>query len=213
MEKVSIKATTRGKGSKDFTYMGVGKLTERRRKDVDGNDLVADKDGNLIKYISMGEKIEGKDRTRTLIEGLGITKDKDGNYILADGLTFLTVHDVDVHGLLKGDKDGVNQALALLGEYPGKDETDTPAQRLVDAALLYYNDMAREAVSPKAEEKPDELGGLVAELTAAGLFKTPVEAATWRRVVTGSAKANEEPVLETAERTKLVKSLRAMKAA
>jgi len=208
--KVQIKARTRGKGPKEFTYQGVGKVTERIVNDADGNGIVVDSKGDVVKYIAMGAKIEGKDRTKTLIEGLGVTKDKDENYILGEGLAWITVHDVDVHGVLDASKgtEALKEAVALLAEFPAKDETDTPNQRLLDAALSYYNDMARDAVAPKAEEKPDELGPLVVELLAAGLL-TEKSATLWRRSVSMGATATGMTVLQFAEVTVPVKALRA----
>ena len=208
--KVSIKARTRGKGPKEFVYVGVGKLTERIVNDADGNGLVVDGEGNQVKYIAMGPKIEGKDRTKTLIEGLGVTKDKDGNFVLSPDVAYITVHDVDVHGVLDASKgqESLKEAMALLAEFPAVDETDTPAQRLLDAALEHYNELARALVAPKAEEKPDELGSLVVELITAGLL-TEKSSANWRRSVSMGATATGMEVLAFAELTKDVKTLRA----
>src|SRR3990167_7488108 len=208
--KVSIKARTRGKGPKEFVDVGVGKLTERIVNDADGNGLVVDEEGNQVKYIAMGPKVEGKDRTKTLIEGLGVTKDKDGNFVLSPDVAYITVHDVNVHGVLDAGKgqETLKEAMALLSEFPAKDESDTPAQRLLDAALSFYNDMAREAVAPKAEEKPDELGSLVAELITAGLL-TEKSSANWRRSVSMGATATGQSTSVFAEMTVPVKALRA----
>lgn len=205
---VSIKARTRGKGPKDFTYMGLGKSTARRVKDSNGNDLVVDAKGEPVTYILMGTKVIGKDRTKTLIPDVGVTEDKDG-YVLGEGLAYVTVDDVDVSGVFpeSGGKASLEALMARLAEYSEK-AGKTPFQMLLDCGASGYNDYAREAVAPKAEEKPDELGEIVAQLVAAKLISDK-QVGDWRRRVSMGAGAMEISPLAFAEGTALVKALRA----
>lgn len=183
--------------------MGVGKTTERIVNDVDGNGIVVGAYGEPVKYIVMGEKIPGKDRTKTLIEGLGVTKDKDGNYVLGEGLAWITVHDVDVSQVYSADQAGLNEGIKALSEF------GDGVKLAATALAIYYNELARDLVSPKAEERPDELGDLVAALIGAGLL-TDKSSGVWRRTVTSGADATGMERLDFAGQTKVVKALRAL---
>lgn len=206
VQKVSIKARTRGKAAKDFVYIGIGKLTLRNVNDADGNPQVIDSAGEPVKYIQMGPKLPGKDRTRVLVPGLGVSLDDKKEYVLSEGYSYVTVHDVDVTGILPASPESFQEAMALAAEHA----TDklSKEQIILDWAANGYNEYQRAKASPTVEAPPDELGQLVAEMITAGILTEDTSRA-WRTSISHGSKGMEMKPLEFAELSPKVKALRA----
>lgn len=182
LELVTVKARTRGKTPVEFSYQGVGKLTERTV--MSGKEEPAKNEDGTPKLDEKGQPVMVQAPAR----------DAQGNPI--------TVHDVDVNGITTDVQDVIN----LFASHPV--EGKTPAQRLIDGALLGFNIEQRKAASPVVEvDKEDELTPLITELIAKSILSQD-DVAVWRRNITSGAKMVEVSRLEYAEMTKEVKKLR-----
>lgn len=171
LELVTVKARTRGKTPKEFTYQGVGKLTEREVMSAD-EEPAKNEDGTP-KLDAEGKPVMEKAPVR----------DAQGNPVKVD--------DIDATGLVPGTPEGLQEVIELFGKIPAKDEKDTPLQRIIDGALNWYNVQARKAASPVVEvTNEDELTPIVNELVEAKILKAD-DVAVWRRTITSAAKLME----------------------
>lgn len=185
---VTVKARTRGKTPKEFTYEGVGKL--ELRTVMSGKDEV--------KKDEKGAPVLDEDGKPKMVQAP--LRNEDGSEV--------QVHDIDASGVTSDLQDVIN----LFAKVPAKDEKDTPLQRVIDGALNWYNVLARKAASPVVEVvTEDELSPIVAELITAGLL-TEDNASVWRRNVTSGAKLIDTDRLDYVKMTKEYKKLVASRA-
>jgi len=221
---VTVRARTRGKGPKEFTYQGVGRLTPRQVTNKDG--LPIRKDGKELEFTETpvvddkGNKVMETvqilvDETTGLpTDGPGILRDITRQVIKREvktGQEFVEVDDINPAGIT----DKVSEVTELLKAFAT--EKVSAAQIVIDGALNYYNELAREKASPAPPETEDVLKSLVQELVAANLLVSSDDrkkdtVGMWRRNVTIGANSVDKTTLEYAEMTKEVKKLRALQA-
>ena len=212
---VTVRARTRGKGPKEFTYQGIGRLTERQVTNKDGFPIRTD--GKELEFTETPAVDEnGKpimETVKVITDGVETeVKRQVINRAVKEGQEFIVVDDINPAGIT----DNLSEVTKLMATFA----TDkvSAAQLVIDGALNYYNEIARDKASPAPEEKEDVLGPLVKELVSAGLLISSDDrkkdtVGMWRRNVTIGANSVEEEPLVYAEMTKEVKKLRKMLAA
>lgn len=230
LELVTVRARTRGKGPKEFTYQGVGRLTERKVTNKDGLPIRRPGPDGKSPDLEFTETKVVDDAGKPVMEKVEILVDEttglptDGPGILReitrqvikrdvkDTGDFVVVDDINPAGMT----DKIGEATELLKAFA----TDkvSASQLVIDGALFYYNELARDKASPAPDEKEDVLKSLVAELVAANLLVSSDDrkkdtVGMWRRNVTIGANSVETDPLKYAEMTKEVKKLRKLQAA
>jgi len=211
---VTVRARTRGKGPKEFTYDGIGRLTARQVTNKDG--LPIRKDGKELEFTEtpvVDDNGKPVMETITVVEN-GVESQKERQVIkrdVAPGQEFIEVDDINPSGIT----DNLGEVTKLMATFAT--EKVSAAQLVIDGALNYYNELARDKASPAPEEKEDVLGPLVKELVAAGLLVSSDDrkkdtVGMWRRNVTIGANSVESEPLAYAEMTKEVKKLRKLQA-
>lgn len=189
LELVTVKARTRGKSPQEFSYQGVGRITEREV--MSGKEEQAKNADGTPKVDEQGKPVMVPAPVRR----------EDGSAV--------TVHDIDASGIVPGTPEGLNEVIELFGKIPAKNEQDTPLQRIIDGALNWYNVQARKAASPVTEQvTEDELTPIVTELVSKGILSED-NVAVWRRNVTSGAKLVEMDRLDYVKMTKEYKKLKA----
>lgn len=192
---VTVRARTRGKTPAEFQFQGIGRLSPRRVSDKDGNDILVDKDGKTVKYVTGVDKDDNPTYDTTKVTVV------EGKLQAAEGYRFVEVDDVNPHGLTNS----IQEVLDLFGTIPAKtitvkaedgteseqpDPADSPMQRVIDYALDGFNYLSRKDASPVAEPvaSEDEFTPLYDVLVSKGYVKAD-DIQTWRRNVTQSANA------------------------
>lgn len=209
LELVTVRSITRGKGRKEFTYRGVGKITPRNLLDTASWPLVIGPDGEFITYTEKitkegKESVEFKQGNAYGFElAKETTKDSEGNVIqrkgdviLSEGFRFVTVDDVDVAGIVTSES--LQDVLDL---HTGD------MKALLTNAVHGFNLMARDNAAPVSEaaDKEDELSPLVAVLVDNDIVERK-DVGNWRRAVSVGAGALEMDRLQFAQMTKEYKT-------
>lgn len=217
---VTVRARTRGKGPKEFQYQGVGRLTPRQVTNKDGFPIRKAGEDGKTPETEFTETPEVDDKGKPVMETItvvtdGVEKQVERQAIVRtvkDTGDFIEVDDINPAGIT----DKLAEVTDLMKAFAS--EKVSAAQLVIDGALNYYNELARDKASPAPEEKEDLLGPLVKELVTAGLLISSDDrkkdtVGMWRRNVTIGASSVETDALSYAEMTKEVKKLRKAQAA
>lgn len=193
---VMARARTRGKSPVEFTYQAVGRLSSRKVSDKDGNPILVDGEGNVVKYSL--KKVEGKK------DSLPFENDSEGNPIAPEGTRFVEVDDV----LTTGVSEDLQEVLDLFGSLSENERSKrTALQMVIDSALDGYNYASRKSAAPVTEQvTEDELTPITQALVEHGILSEQ-DATTWRRTMTGTAKMMDLNRLDFAKTSPQYKKL------
>lgn len=213
---VTARSRTRGKSPAEFTFQAVGRLQPRKVMDKDGNPILVDGEGKVVKYTLTKEK--DKDGKETGKESLPFENDSEGNPIAPEGTRFVEVDDVQTNGLT----DNLQEVIDLFGalsddergyitvnDAEGKPvkSARTPLQMVIDSALDGYNYASRKSAAPVTEQvTEDELTPITNAMVAHKILSEQ-DATTWRRTMTGTAKLMELNRLQFAQSSPQYKKL------